>query len=50
MTVGDESEESHQRATAILVKSLSLLALVASELSVPTQAPTPRGYETWVQG
>lgn len=50
MAVGDEGEESNQRAAAILVKSLSLLALVGSELSVPTQAPPPCGYERWVQG
>lgn len=50
MAVGNESEERNQRATALLVKSLSLLALVGSELSVPTQASPPRGYERWAQG
>lgn len=49
MSVGNESEERSQRATALLVKSLSLLALVGSELSVPTQASLPCGYERWVQ-
>lgn len=48
--MGNESEERNQRATALLVKSLSLLALVGSELSGSFQASPPRGYERWVQG
>lgn len=49
MSVENKNEERNQRATALLVKSLSPLALVGTKLSVSTQASLPHGYERWVQ-